>query len=304
MRTNVFYSHGKLLLTAEYVVLNNATALAIPTKKGQYLSIKSIDGNTLIWKSFDEQNQIWFETQIDITLKNTSKNNKEHQTLLHILQVAKKLNPTFLNNNQGYLVTTQLTFNRNFGLGSSSTLIANIAQWAKVNAFELLQQSFGGSGYDIACANSNGALTYKRNNNNPIIEYLIFDPEFKKQIYFVYLNKKQDSKLGIQRYKSLNATSKQHQIKVINSITQQLITCATITEFNSLINQHENIISNLIETPTVSETLFKDYTNGSIKSLGAWGGDFIMVTVNHISNLNYFKAKGYTTIFSFEDMVL
>ena len=30
-----FYSHGKLLLTAEYAVLEGVKALAIPTKRGQ-----------------------------------------------------------------------------------------------------------------------------------------------------------------------------------------------------------------------------------------------------------------------------
>ena len=43
MSTKVFYSHGKLLLTGEYVVLDGAKALAIPTNKGQYLTVKPID---------------------------------------------------------------------------------------------------------------------------------------------------------------------------------------------------------------------------------------------------------------------
>ncbi len=304
MKTKIYYSHGKLLLTAEYVVLDGANALAMPTKKGQYLSVQPIEISKIIWKSFDEQQNIWFETEFEIDLKKNRNNSKEEITLLNILQTAKKINPGFLKGKQGYLVCTRLTFNRQFGLGSSSTLIANIAQWAKVNPFELLQQSFGGSGYDIACANSNGALTYNRNNNKPVIKHLEFNLNFNNQVYFIYLNKKQDSKLGIQRYKNLNTTIKQEKIKAISSITQQLINCTTITGFNDLINQHEQIISTLIDTPTVQETLFKDYTNGCIKSLGAWGGDFIMVTVKNKIDLAYFKANGYTTIISFKNMIL
>ena len=35
-----YYSCGKLLITAEYLVLKGAKGLAIPTKYGQKLSIK------------------------------------------------------------------------------------------------------------------------------------------------------------------------------------------------------------------------------------------------------------------------
>ncbi len=304
MSAKVFYSHGKLLLTAEYVVLDGAIALAIPTKKGQYLTVKPTNNNKIIWKSFDENTDIWFETEFNNTLTNTKITCKKHQTLLTILQAAKQLNSIFLTNNKGYLITTQLTFNTNFGLGSSSTLIANIAKWAKVNPFELLQQSFGGSGYDIACANSNSALTYQLVNNTPIVKYIDFNPRFSAQIFLIYLNQKQDSKLGITRYKKLNTTIKKQQIELINTITEKMINCTSLIDFNVLIDTHEKYISEIIETPTVKETLFKDYNCGSIKSLGAWGGDFILVTVKNITDLNYFKTKGYTTIFSLNNMML
>ena len=38
-----FYSHGKLLITSEYAVLDGAKALAVPTKLGQSLKVKSIE---------------------------------------------------------------------------------------------------------------------------------------------------------------------------------------------------------------------------------------------------------------------
>ena len=55
------YSHGKLLLTGEYVVLDGAQSLAIPTSYGQSLTVKPIDESKLIWKSLDENNNLWFE---------------------------------------------------------------------------------------------------------------------------------------------------------------------------------------------------------------------------------------------------
>jgi len=48
--------------------------------------------------------------------------------------------------------------------------------------------------------------------------------------------------------------------------------------------------------------LFSDFS-GSIKSLGAWGGDFVLVA--HSENPTaYFKEKGYEVIFSYHQMVL
>ena len=58
-------------------------------------------------------------------------------------------------------ITTKLTFPRAWGLGTSSTLISLIAQWAKCDPFELLFEAFGGSGYDIACATANSPISYQ-----------------------------------------------------------------------------------------------------------------------------------------------
>ena len=45
---------------------------------------------------------------------------------------------------------------------------------------------------------------------------------------------------------------------------------------------------------------FKDF-KGEIKSLGAWGGDFILASGD--DSPSYFKSKGYKTIIKFDDMV-
>ena len=65
-----FYSHGKLLLTGEYVVLDRAKALAIPTKYGQSLTVEANSSTTIIWKSYNELGDVWFEDTFSI--ENTS----------------------------------------------------------------------------------------------------------------------------------------------------------------------------------------------------------------------------------------
>ncbi|MFT6748973.1 MAG: hypothetical protein ACJAQ1_000901, partial [Flavobacterium sp.] len=39
------------------------------------------------------------------------------------------------------------------------------------------------------------------------------------------------------------------------------------------------------------------------KSLGAWGGDFVMI-ISENNPKSYFKAKGYETILTYNEMIL
>lgn len=304
MTTKVYYSHGKLLLTGEYLVLDGAKALAVPTNKGQYLTVKQINEPKLVWRSFDHVNVVWFETEFQLeNLKDERSNCDVSKTLLEILHAAQHLNPDFLNGGNGFFVTTKLTFAREFGLGSSSTLIANIAKWANVNPYKLLWNSFKGSGYDLACAMSNRALVYELDEQYTKVDKVVFIPSFKDSLYFVYLNKKQSSKEGIQYYKTLPNAIKEAAVLKVNKITKAMLTCDSLGGFERLVGLHEEILSEVLQLPTVKETLFKDY-NGAVKSLGAWGGDFVLVTIKDKSDLEYFKTKGYTTIFSYEEMLL
>lgn len=296
-----FYSNGKLLITGEYVVLDGATALALPTKYGQTLSVEKNNTPGLFWKSFDKDKNCWFESYFELSNLKSEKETKESATLSDILKAARNLNKNFLTSKNGYAVATYLDFDRNWGLGTSSTLINNIAQWANVNAFELLEKSFGGSGYDIAAAQHSTPIFYIRNKTlQPEVRNVHLNWDFKDALFFVHLNQKQNSKEGIAAYK--NALVSKKQLQQITDLSNKLLMCYTLQDFEALLNAHEALISIIIKQPTVKSRLFNDYPN-TIKSLGAWGGDFILVTGNK-NDLEYFKAKGYNTILSFEEMIL
>ena len=299
------------MLTGEYLVLEGATALAVPTKFGQDLTVEKIKESQLIWGSFTNTGDCWFEAVFELpklrlvnaTFNSNSEGSAEFiaETLQDILLETRKLNPEFLKSEQGFLVKTNLTFPRDWGLGTSSTLINNIAQWAKVDAFQLLWNSFLGSGYDIANAKHNTPILYEVKNQKPIIKKVDFIPSFSHQLFFVHLNKKQDSKDGIARFKEKREKI-HNEIQLVSEISKQLIQEQKLSEFEKLIQEHEKIISSIIELPTVKERLFPDYF-GTLKSLGAWGGDFILATGNK-DTPHYFKAKGYATILRYSDMVL
>ena len=301
-----FKSNGKLLLTGEYVVLDGALALAIPTKYGQSLEIKRIKNLNINWTSLDNQNNIWFETSLPIKninkdALNSIKPSNPTQRLLQILTAAKLLNPQFLEEQTGLEVTTVLDFPQNWGLGTSSTLINNIALWANVNPYKLLELTFGGSGYDIACAQHNTPITYQLKNKSQEATPVNFNPPFKDKLYFVYLNKKQNSRDGIANYKALKPLDTE-VINNINAITLQTITNTDFNTFNQLIEQHEHIIAQVTKQNTVKQLLFPDF-NGAIKSLGAWGGDFILVS-SKINPKIYFNNKGYNTVIPYSEMTL
>lgn len=304
MATQTFYSNGKLLLTGEYVVLDGAEALAVPTRFGQNIMVKQVVTQELKWTSFDSDKSIWFQdilTFSEIINKSVSeKNDSVKNTLIEILHQANLQNPTILNQ-LGFEIETHLTFPRNWGLGTSSTLINNIAQWFQIDAFELLAKSFGGSGYDIACAQTNAPIIYQLENEIPNFKTVSFNPTFKDQIYFVYLNQKQSSKSAIttyltQRHKSPSICSK------INTITQEVIHCKTLHAFAKLMEYHEILLSEVLETTTIKERFFPDF-EGVIKSLGAWGGDFIMV-LSKDDPKQYFTEKGYAVVLKYDEVVL
>ena len=295
------YSSGKVLLTGEYVILDGALSLASPTKFGQHLKFEENQSNLINWKSFNYDGNIWFECSIkneNLEIKSTS-SKKISNTLIKIINHIREYNPSFLKEN-GSNILTNLTFDKNWGLGSSSTLISNLAKLSGVDPYILNNKIFSGSGYDIACADSISPIVYQLNKDQKTIDEVSFKPSFYEKIYFIYLNNKQSSISEIENYNKNRASNS--IIKEISNITSTILKCNSIEEFNKLIESHELIISNLISKSTVKETLFKDF-NGSIKSLGAWGGDMIMATSYDDPN-KYFREKGYSTILKFDELLV
>jgi mevalonate kinase len=302
--TQTFYSNGKLLITGEYVVLDSAKALALPTKFGQNLIVNEGKNNSIDWTSYDSDGSVWFESSISfesIVAKEIFEEDKIKTTLVEILHHTYLLHPSFITNSEGYNIKTELTFPKFWGLGTSSTLINNIAQWQQIDAFTLLKNSFGGSGYDVACAQFNSPIVYELQNGKPIISIVNFNPIFADKIHFVYLNKKQSSKIAIANYYNKHGDI-QNTIPVINAITERVIASLEPKEFAKALQQHEIEMSTILEMETVKEALFPDF-NGTIKSLGAWGGDFVLV-ISKENPTSYFKEKGYAIVIPYAEMIL
>ncbi|MAZ28160.1 MAG: GHMP kinase [Cytophagaceae bacterium] len=298
-----FHSNGKLFISGEYLVLDGALAFAIPTGYGQSLTVNPHE-NGIIWQSYDHQGKLWLDFDLAYaeikSWKETNSPNNPRERLIQILASAKTLNPDFLNQEEGVKVETRLDFPQDWGLGTSSTLINNVANWAEVNPYKLLARTFGGSGYDLACAESDTAVFYTMTPGHPHIEHTVFKPSFSDHIFFIYLNQKQNSRDAIAHYRNQPKEKLAKAVAKVTRIGHAMQQCENLGAFEELVCRHEEIVGQLLNITPIKLRLFNDYT-GSVKSLGGWGGDFIMVTGSK-NQMEYFKNKGYTTIIPFNNM--
>ena len=292
-----FHSNGKLLISGEYLVLDGALSLALPCKFGQYLNFTEDSNGTLEWISKDMNDTIWFTAYFEAkTLKVLKTSN--YNTVKWVKKILEFCNKNSLTNKslQGK-IECKLDFPNNWGLGSSSTLLNNLASLYEVNPYDLHFSTTNGSGYDIACAGSNSAITYQVIENIPEVKKMDWSPVFKDEILFIFLKKKQKSNLEVKRFKELKKDP--DLISRISSITKEIIYSKTIEEFEHLLDEHEAITGQYIQSETVKSKYFSDY-EGSVKSLGAWGGDFVLATRE---NKKYFLDKGFDTILSFSEII-
>jgi len=302
MQTQNFYSYGKLLLTGEYVVLDGAEALALPCKFGQSLKVKPLDSHQFQWTSYLENGKVWQDLKFSLKdIQKPLKSDNFKNRLFQILKVIYQLKPDLFD--QAYAFSTHLEFDKNWGLGSSSTLINNLATWAQIDAYDLLAQTFGGSGYDIAAAKMQSPFIYQKKGSQILITETEIAESLKPHIYFVYLNQKQNSREAINAYQKISPEQRQDSIKSISKLTHDIANTSDLKTFEKLLSHHEHILSKILKQQPVQDLRFKDYKAGIVKSLGAWGGDFVLVTATHYSDLKYFKTKGYPTIFDYKSLI-
>ena len=103
-----FFGHGKLLLSGEYFILDGAIGLALPTQAGQSMGIsysQSFDPK-LIWRSYDAEGKLWFESSFEFWHFNCLNENPRFESLVlqKILRSARRQNKHFLREENEVLV--------------------------------------------------------------------------------------------------------------------------------------------------------------------------------------------------------
>jgi mevalonate kinase len=297
LTTREIYAHGKLLLTAEYAVLDGALALAVPTVFGQKFTIAQVPANevSVIWKSYDCQGNLWLETSYP------SDNIQGEEVLLHkILDYISENTAEF--NKFSYHIESHLEFPRNWGLGSSSTLIYFLAKAFGQNPYQLNEIFFKGSGYDIACAGEDTPILFMKKDGKYYLRETELNFSFKENLFFAFLGKKKNSRDAINHYR--NEKSTPDFIKAVTKLTNEMLLAETLANFQDCVKKHESLLSQRLQTPPIFETLFHDL-NGAVKSLGGWGGDFVLIATKWDKNTlkEYLSTKNIDTVFTYSEMV-
>lgn len=305
MRSGEFYSKGKFLLSGEYFVLYGAKALAVPLKFGQRMLVHEISRPGILeWETY-VLDKIWFTARLrlkDMTILDSS-DQKTAFFIRDLLKEGGKLQPELGLTSQGFSIRNNINFDIRWGLGSSSSLVSNLAYWLDVDPYALYRSSFQGSGYDVFCARASQPIIYQLKDKHHEIHEVYFKPAFADHLFFIYLGRKQDSQESVRKFMAQPFKDDQIILKVSN-LTDALVNAADFEDFLSVMRLHEETISAAIGLPVVKQETFPDF-NGEIKSLGAWGGDFVMAVteMNQEEVRKYFAGKGMTVIFTWDEII-
>jgi len=291
-----FTAHGKLLLTGEYAITQSALGIAMPTSFGQHLSLESYDGpEHVLWEALDHKNRQWFTAGFD-----------HEGQILHTSSAAMAdklqgfLTPVRLSKNWNtpVRVQTKVDFPRLWGLGTSSTLCSLLSQWAEVDALSY-RGLHGGSGYDLACAQATGAISYALKDGKPEVDSVQL-PQAMESVVFVYRGAKQqtDSSLKLVGRKPFSTA----QCEEISHLSEAFLIANSVDELEDIIEQHECLIASHLGLERAIEGPFKGI-HGQVKSLGGWGGDFVMLT-RFEENRQWLETNGFATIIPYESMAL
>ncbi len=301
-----YYSNGKLLITGEYLVLKGALAFALPVNKGQRTDItcgKNV--GQISWNSFFG-NENWFGAQLTINdLEIISTSDFERAGYVQrLLKILKELNPGFLADQESLEVNNYLDFHPDWGFGSSSTLISNLSEFAGVDPYEVNKIISGGSGFDIACARSNSPILYQNKDGERNVTEVSFNPNFKENLYFIWLGNKKSTAQSIRWFEENIHVSDRH-ISEISLISEGISLANELNGFSDLLKKHTVILEEVLGVVGVQKQYFNDF-DGVIKPLGAWGGDFVLAVSEQDKGYvnGYFKNKGLDTVLGFASLMI
>jgi mevalonate kinase len=302
-----YRANGKLLLTGEYFVLDGAEALSVPLKVGQVLTLTKTEAHTdclVSWHAAEHGNT-WFTAEYNRYFEMlTTSDERTGLFLQRLFKTIVSIRPGSFDNQFRYTFQTNLEFSRNWGLGSSSTLVALLSAWTDIDPFELYFRNFSGSGYDVAAANQTGPFVYSVKGNKVDILSVRLHREVTSSLYFAWLGRKQDSQQEVENFRS-NKTVPSSIIKKISSLTKEMVSASSLTRFEEIVVEHEKIVAEYLGRTRIQQERFPGFS-GTVKSLGAWGGDFVMITYpgKKAELENYLNKRGIRTFFGFDELVL
>jgi hypothetical protein len=203
---------------------------------------------------------------------------------------------------QGLRVQTRLDFPRHWGLGSSSTLIALLVRWLKVEPWALYRRVQTGSGYDLAIALEGRALVFRMEgfdeNGNPLPNSGEVEadpgqsypgPTYPGPTYsgvettipdgagwwLIDPGTKQNSEREVFSYRQIDPALRRSVVPELTRITLKMAQNPGADEWLALLEAHDLLLEKVLGRPCVHRSLGAGFP-GRLKSLGAWGGDLML----------------------------
>ena len=283
----------KLMLFGEYLVLRGSDSLAIPLTYSQIMAVE--EAELTEWNSYRDSD-LWFQMKLDEKLEVVSTSSYETANELIKLFRAVQARKSDLSFKKKFTVIAD--FDLDWGIGSSSTLISLLSQWSGVDGLTLLNESFGGSGYDVACAGASGPIVYTMERGAKDVS---LSKNVTDHLLFVYSGNKQSSKDELKVFDKEGV--EENAVFKMNQIIEEAIKANSIERFETQIITSEELLSNVLNKPKLSEQKFSDYPY-AIKSLGAWGGDFFLATFrNEKEAREYFTSKGLKVHYTYNEII-
>jgi hypothetical protein len=92
-------------------------------------------------------------------------------------------------------------------------------------------------------------------------------------------------------------------LKGIENAARALFEAAAFDTWGRAARVHETHVAAVLGRTPVSEGALMGYPH-ACKSLGAWGGDFVLVQVADGSDLQWFKDRGFSTVLPWKASVV
>lgn len=302
------------MLCGEYAVTIGVEALALPVGPGQWMHVWEFDspggGDRLIWEAKEKNGNSWLNESFSLPLealeKADEKNNSDRDRDRKVLHLMLSLvSEGFWTPGKSYRIETQLEFDRSSGLGSSSTMVANFARFAGLDAQKVQQQVFGGSGYDVAVAELGKGLVFWKNGEVANWDKWSLSSDLTAQWKIVFLGQKQNSRNALSDVKSKLEAMKNddflmHQLQQVCAAVK-LANQVPMLEAGLEMWQAILAMSLGLETP-YQQFKFQPVKGGLCKWLGAWGGD--MLLINEVFAESEQKALKKFHMVSWNDIVV
>ena len=270
------------MLCGEYAVTIGVEALAVPVSVGQWMHVWEFDSpggeHRILWEAKDREGASWLNESFALPLGDVGLEERDERKIIHQLLAMAPENTW--KPGKSYRIETQLEFDRSSGLGSSSTMVANFARFAGLDAQKVQQKVLGGSGYDVAVAELGKGLVFWKNAEVANWDAWKLSADLTSKWKIVFLGKKQNSRNALADVKG-----KLMEIEKDDFLMHQLQqVCAAVKMANQVpmleagLEMWQAILAMSLglETP-YQHFKFQPTKGGLCKWLGAWGGDMLLI---------------------------